>query len=110
MASYVTEIKSIDKELVRIRENTKRLTSQKETAKQRLYEYMSAHHLSELDGIKIESIAPKNKKKRKPAAQKKAEAMKILYDAGLVDAESIYNNIIKAQKNQEPQESFVFSY
>ena len=101
MSSYINEIKSIDNELLRCRNRTKILTDQKNKAKLRLYEYMIQHHLDELDGIKIATITPKEKPKRKPAAQKKADAVRVLYDAGLMDAESVYDQIRNSQKHSQ---------
>jgi hypothetical protein len=102
--SYVREMKSIKDELKRMQLRSKQLKEQKKKAESRLYHYMKNQHLEEFEGVKIKTITPKDKTFNKKASDKKHDAIKVLYEAGIPDPEGLWEELKRTQKVKiEPQ-------
>lgn len=97
-SSYVREIKSIKEELKRTAERTKLLKKQQKTTEGHLYNYMVKHHIEEFEGIKAAKIAPKPVVKRRSKAQKRAEGVQLLFQIGVPDPETTYEEFLATQK------------
>lgn len=87
---YVRQIKSIDAALKRLNQETKQLRLQRNTAKQRLYDWMKSRGFEEYEGYKLVKIAPKPKLPRKKAKQKKEDAVRLFSSIGVDDPEELW--------------------
>jgi hypothetical protein len=102
---YLQEITSIDTELKRIAAHTKSLRIQKEKKMEQLYYYMVENNIEKMGEGKApmtqKKCMPKHlKPKAKPKDQKRDEALQIMKDAGIEDAEEIYSQIEEAHKEK----------
>ena|SRR5207253_7788400 len=101
MDGCVSEIKSIDTELCRLRDRIKLLTSEKLVAQKRLYDYMHARGLKTYDGILIEKIAPKGTLiPRMKQSEKKAAAIKLFEEVGIGEPFSFWDKLQQSQKRR----------
>lgn len=104
MSSYVNEIKSIDAELKRLRERSSKLREQKQKAQSALYFFMKNNRHETYEGFKIDALAPKPKKSRKSAKQKKADAIVLFQETGIPDPENFWNSLQSTQKSTEQKD------
>jgi len=97
-SGYVSEIKSIDRELKKLSERSKLLRNQKRVAQNRLYDHMRHNGLDEYEGIKKKSIAPKPKKETKTKQEKRDDAVDLLRQQGVPYPEEFYDKLMQTQK------------
>jgi hypothetical protein len=95
------EFLAIQKELQRLNIITKKLRQQQDQAKQRVYRYMVAHNLEEIDGVTLKKVAPKEKFPRKKKSEKVNDALKLFRESGLTDPEGFWNELQKTQRYQK---------
>jgi hypothetical protein len=101
MTSYVREIKSIVQEIKRLNDTAKRLKTQKLEKEGYLYQYMKDRGMTEIEGIKIGKICPKNEKiKRKKQSEKRDDALKLFRQVGVDDPESLWNRLEETRKSK----------
>lgn len=96
-AGYLRQIKELDQALKRYNLKTKELREKKKLAQHRLYKYMARRELDEYEGIRISSIAPKEKKIRKKAKDKKQDAIRLFAEAGIPDPVSFWDDFQSTQ-------------
>lgn len=101
---YVRQIKDIDSALKRMNEQTKTLRSQRNQAKQRLYQWMKARGYEEYEGYNLNKIVPKPKVPRKKAKEKKEDAMKLFKEIGVNDPEELWTAFQNTQKYITPDD------
>jgi len=99
--SYVKEINSISDELKRLNKRAKYLREQKQKTQTNLYNYMKNHNIERYGDVTKDSLAPKPKSIRKPAAQKKEEAVVLFSQAGVRNPEDLYQRFLQSQKSTE---------
>lgn len=104
-SGYISEINSINEELKRIDKRAKALRAQKLVAQSRLYDYMRNNHLSEFQGIKASSIAPKPKRLTKSKDEKRDDAVSLFRSQNINNPESLYEQFLKTQKYEEFKKS-----
>lgn len=90
---YVYEIQSIDKELKRLNQHIRNLREQKKRAETDLYNYMDRHNIEQVEGIKIQKIRPKERKKVKPKKQREQDAINHLRRMGFSFPEKFYKEL-----------------
>jgi hypothetical protein len=84
----------ITKELTRLNTITRELRKQKKDARDKLYDHMRTHGLTNYKGMKIDKISPpKEKKKSKTKTQREKDAVAILTSLGVGDAKNIWQRI-----------------
>jgi len=108
--AYVREIKSVDDELKRVNKKAKDLRTQKRKAQDRLYAYMEKNKLETYEGITKKSIKPKEKAPRKSKTQKKEEAVILFSQAGVKNAERLYDQFLEMQKVKKESEAGFAKY
>lgn len=109
---YYNEILSMDEELKRLAIHTKKLREQRTKKSDQLYYCMVDNNIEKVtlgkNVMTQKKCMPKHlKPKNKPKDQKKAEALEIMRDAGIEDAESLYDKIEEAQKTKNEPEGYV---
>lgn len=106
---YLKEINSIDNELRRLNTRSKTLRSQKMRAMTGLYTYMKSHNLEKVgegkSAITIEKCKSQSihrtKRKAKPKARKREDAIGLFRNIGIPDPETFYSEFEKTQKLEE---------
>lgn len=102
IAPVLKELYEITTELKQIRSELKSLNEQKKDKEQKIIEY-----LKQVDqpGIKYKNIIifneEKPKRKAKKKLQKQMDIKRILKDAGIVDVDAVYNQIMEESRGQE---------
>ena len=97
--AYIKEIESINRELKRLGDLSKRLREQKKLAQHRLYNYMERRGMCEYGGIKRSSIAPKPSLKRKTQREKMESAMDLFRREGVVDPRALWERLQASRKS-----------
>ena len=99
-SSYVKSLKSINTELKRISEHSKKLKKEKKDIEGRLYKWMENSDMKEYEGYKKDKLKPKDKiptiKRKKK--EKVSEAIRLLTEAGIPDPSEFYGELMKTQK------------
>jgi len=94
---YVSEIKSITKQISWYNKNIKDLRLKRLEAQNHLYDYMIDHSVVQIENIKIENVTPKITLKRKTAKQKREDGIRKLRGIGVPEPEKIYAEIIESK-------------
>lgn len=100
MSSLPYQLERVNDEIKRRMVKIKELRSRQRELKQRLYDYMTKHKLDEFHGVTLKSVTPSNVK-RKPKAEKRADAMKLFRQVGITDPEMFMAEYERTQKYQE---------
>jgi len=66
---------------------------------------MLKNNVEDVQGINIKKITPVVRPKRKPASQKKADAINFLTEQGIPDPEGAWEQLQKTQKYGVPEEN-----
>jgi len=82
---YVSEIESLNKEIKRLNARLKALREQRKKAQGHLYKYMEKNNMEKCGSITIKSVTPRQRKPRKPAKNKKADAINLFREIGVPD-------------------------
>jgi hypothetical protein len=107
--SYIREINSLDAEIKRSNDRTKALRTQRQNAKNNLYNYMVRHKLEQVTygttTLKIEQCAPpKPRSKVKPKKLRTAEAIELFRTVGIPNPEGFYSEFEATQKSKKSEE------
>lgn len=97
MSAYCAEIRNISREMKRLRARVRVLATLKEAPSKALYNYMEKHGISSYEGFKKTDLL----RKRKPVkgkTQKKRDALKFFYEAGVPNPEIFYTQFLGTQK------------
>ena len=105
--SYAKEINSLNTEIKRLNGKIKSLREQKKKAESNLYHRMQRDSSQKVEGITIKSVTPKERKKRKPISQKKADAIDLFKEIGVPNPEDFWEEFQATQIYAEGEESFV---
>ena len=103
--SYAREINSLNTEIKRLNGKLKSLREQKKKAESNLYYRMQRDGSQKIEGITIKSVTPKERKKRKPISQKKADAINLFKEIGVTDPEDFWDEFQATQTYAEGEES-----
>ena len=103
--SYAREINSLNTEIKRLNGKLKSLREQKKKAESNLYYRMQRDGSQKIEGITIKSVTPKERKKRKPISQKKADAIDLFKEIGVTDPEDFWEEFQATQTYAEGEES-----
>jgi hypothetical protein len=103
--SYLRELESIKAALKRNNAQAKILRTKKKTAEERLYNYMVRHHIEEVDGYKLEKIAPKPKIPRKKESEKREDAIRFFSQNGIPDPLAFFEEFKSTQKPMFDEDS-----
>ncbi len=99
--SYVRQIKECDNAIKRLNRQSKDARTKKKLAQQHLAKWMEKNNVDTYEGISFKKIAPKPPSKRKPAKQKKLDAIRLFADIGANDPEGLWEDFQRTQKIAE---------
>lgn len=105
--AYLRQLSEIDAALKRHKEQTKILTQKKKETHGRLAKWMEANGYETYGHVKLVKIKPREPAKRKPAKQKKEDALRLFSTIGVNDPESLWEEFQRTQKivkDPEPEE------
>lgn len=101
--SYVRQIKELDSALKRLNIQTKEIRRKKKEAETRLYMWMVKNNVEKHGNVTLKKIAPRSASKRKPAKQKKADALSLFTQIGVNDPEQLWEEFQMTQKVYTPK-------
>ena len=101
-SNYVAEMQNIDEELRRMRARSRQLQVRKKVLAQTLHDFMHRHNYAEFKGVRLKSIAPRPRRRRKPKREKRRDGVTLLRDIGVPDPERFYDQFSNTQR-YEPQ-------
>lgn len=101
--SYVRQIAELDAALKRLNAQTKEIRRKKKEAETRLHAWMVKNNVEKYGKVTIKKITPRGASKRKPAKQKKADALSLFTQIGVNDPEKLWEEFQMTQKVYTPK-------
>lgn len=99
--AYIKEIDSLTFEIKRLNTVLKKLRKQKRAAQTHLYNYMVRNKIEKYGGHTIKSVCPRQSRPRKSKSAKKADAIELFRQVGIVDPEKFFTEFNATQKYGE---------
>jgi hypothetical protein len=96
--SLLRDLAQVNQALGRARETVKSLTETKKRLEANIYVYLRDHQMNEINGIKVEKVAPKKRPPRKKLAAKKADAIRLFEATGIPEPASFWEEFQATQK------------
>jgi hypothetical protein len=96
--AYLRQIKDIDDALKRANKQVKTLRDKKKDVMNKMYTWMNNKGIESYGDVTVQKLAPRPRAKRKPAKQKRTDAINLLQTIGVDDPEAFLEEFEKTQK------------